>query len=234
MKQLFLILFLIINILILTAPSLVNSQTSQSQEYRLEQIEKLSATASSKVATISSKTKSPSSSFTSGSVVAIANGVIFLNTKAGTKTIYTSENTFYYNIDSTGKKLIGVGDLKTGDNIDVVGISAQTNSGGAKIVVRDQTKVTKNFSLIGNVLEINATSLKVGSLTRFDLPTITSTLNNETAFANNRSSSLKISDILVNDKIALAGYFDDKGSLITKQVFKISAASNKTATSSAK
>ena len=231
-KKLLTIIFFLSPLILGSA--LVNSQTSQSQEYRLEQIEKLSATASSKVATSSAKTKSHSISFTGGTVISIASNVVYLATKEGTKTIFTSENTFYYNIDSAGKKLIGIGDLKTGDNIDVVGISAQTSSGSAKIIVRDQTKVTKNFSLIGKVLEINATSLKVGSLTRVDLPTITTTLNNETTFANSRSSSLKISDILVNDKIALAGYFDDKGSLITKQIFKISPLVNKTATSSAK
>ena len=231
-KKLLTIIFFLSPLILGSA--LVNSQTSQSQEYRLEQVEKLSATASSKVATSSAKTKSHSISFTGGTVISIASNVVYLATKEGTKTIFTSENTFYYNIDSAGKKLIGIGDLKTGDNIDVVGISAQTSSGSAKIIVRDQTKVTKNFSLIGKVLEINATSLKVGSLTRVDLPTITTTLNNETTFANSRSSSLKISDILVNDKIALAGYFDDKGSLITKQIFKISPLVNKTATSSAK
>ncbi len=230
-KKLLTIIFFLSPLILGSA--LVNSQTSQSQEYRLEQVEKLSATASSKVATSSAKTKSHSISFTGGTVISIASNVVYLATKEGTKTIFTSENTFYYNIDSAGKKLIGIGDLKTGDNIDVVGISAQTSSGSAKIIVRDQTKVTKNFSLIGKVLEINATSLKVGSLTRVDLPTITTTLNNETTFANSRSSSLKISDILVNDKIALAGYFDDKGSLITKQIFKISPLVNKTATSSA-
>ncbi len=167
-------------------------------------------------------------------MISSANSVIYLATKEGTKTIFTSENTLYYNIDSAGKKLIGIGDLKTGDSVDVIGLPPQTSLGSAKIVVRDQTKAIKNFSLIGKVSEISTTTLKLSSITRIDLPILQTTINNETTFANSRSSSIKLSDILVNDKIILSGYFDDKNNLITKQVFKISNSGSNNTTSSAK
>ncbi len=218
----------------LTNPLSTLAQDSQSDSYRLQQIEKLSATASTKTATTAAKAKSASITFSEGSVLAVNSKTIFLVTEDGTKTVYTTDTTKFYNIDASGKKLIGVGDLKAADKILVIGLPSLSNQGSAKIIVRDQTKAIENISLIGKITEISTTTLKIGSITRTDLPTLTTTLNSDSLVTNARKQSLKLAELMVNDQIAAAGYFDEKNNFTVKQIFKISSPTSNSATASAK
>lgn len=204
-------------------------QTSESSQYRLQQIENKTATKSATKVT----TTNYSITFAEGVIVSATSSTILIDTADGTKTVYSADSTKYLNFDSSGKKLIGIGDLKTGDKVYVIGLPHGANLGTAKMIVRDQTKAVKNFSYFGKVTEITSASLKIGSLTRSDVPTISTTLTIETVFSNFRNQSLKVSEILVNDKIALSGYIDGKNNLIAKSIFKISTTVSKTATPSA-
>lgn len=224
---------LIFSLLILVKPLAVFSQTSSSQDYRLQQIDKLSATASSQVATSSAKA-SKSTTFIEGNVTSVTGSTIFLATNAGTNVVNTSDSTKFYNLDSSGKKLIGIGDLKSGDYLEIIGLSSQTNSGSANIIVRDQTSQIRNFGLIGKVSDINSSTLKLSSITRSDLPILQATINSDTIFANASKQNLKLTDFVANNLVVVAGYFDEKNNLITNQIFKIINSVNSSTTSSAK
>ncbi len=216
---------LIFVLTVLINPLTSYSQTSSSQDYRLQQIDKLSATASSQVATSSAKA-SKSITFLEGSITSISGSTIFLSTNTGTKMVYTSDSTKFLNLDSSGKKLIGISDLRSGDNLEVIGPSPQTNSGSAKIIVRDQTNQIKNFGLFGQVSEINPTTLKLSNFTRSDLPVLQITLNSDTTFVEANNQNLKLADITAKNLVVVAGYFNDKNNLITTQVFRTKITTN--------
>lgn len=235
MKRRLVFVILILSLIILVKPLSIYSQTSSSQDYRLQQIEKLSATASTQPATSSAKPNNTSLTFISGNLSSVSGSTIFLSTDGGIKLIYTSDSTKFYNFDASGKKLIGIGDLKSGDSVNVIGLSPQTNSGSAKIVVRDQTIQVKNFGLIGKVSDINPSTIQLSNMTRTDLPIFHATINSDTTVTNASKQNLKSTDILANDLVVIAGYFDDKNNLITKQIFRtFLTATTNNSTSSAK
>lgn len=214
-------LIILITFLFLLSPSLVVSQTSQSQEYRLEQIDKLSATASSKTATTAAKSKKTKIGFIEGKIIFISGNSISLNTPNGTKLVTTTDSSLFFNLDSTGRKLIGLGDLKTGDELCVIGLAQNSTAGFGMIIVRDQNKTVENFSAFGTISEFTGTNLKINNITSTSLTTPMFALTTELSISNSKRQKLKLSDLKLTDLIATSGYIDEKNNLITSTLLKI-------------
>lgn len=228
---------IIFSLILVSKPTNIFSQNdnlSESQQYRLEQIEKKQATQTSTAATSSAKTKNQTITFVEGQITATGVTSLYVDTKHGTKVIYTSDTTKFLNLDSIGKKLIGVSDLKVNDKIYIIGLSKLAVSGSAKIIIRDQTKPIRNFSFLGRISEITDKNLKLANFTRDDLPSINLLLTSETKVTNSRQEILKLINLKVSDKILASGFFDDKNNLVTAAIFKISSDNGQTATVSAK
>lgn len=224
-------------LLLISNPITIFSESdslSESQQYRLEQIEKKQATATNVVATSSAESKNQTITFIEGQIIALKESSIFVDTKKGTKFIYTNDTTKFFNLDSSGKKLIGLVDLKINDKIYIIGLSQLTVSGSAKIIIKDQTKVIKNFSVFGRASEITEKNIKLANFTRDDLPNFVLTFSGETKITNSRQEVLKISNLKTTDKILTSGFFDDKNNMIVISIFKIYSTDDKTTTSSSK
>lgn len=233
-KSLFLSLVFLFLVVINPGLSFSQDTQSQSEQYRLQQIEKQQATKSATVATASATTKSQTISFVDGQITAINSAVILLETKFGTKIIYTADSTKFFNLDSSGKKLIGLGDLKAGDTIYTIGLTQLTNSGSAKIIVRDQTKAVRNFSLIGKIASATDKDLKLDDFNRSDLPSLLLTFSSKTKVTNSRQQTLKPTDLKADYKIVASGFFDEKNNLVAATIFNLGSSAMQTATVSAK
>lgn len=217
--------------LILFSGGVVFSQ--ENLDERVKEIETKIATASSKAATESSKAKSQRTiSFIEGVVVVNSGGILTLSSESRTKFIYTIDSTKFINIDSSGKKLIGLGDIKVNDSVLVVGVAQVASSGTAKLVIRDQNKNSRTFSLIGKVSELKDTSLALSHFSRTDLPNINLVLTGETVVSGAKNKALDRTSLVAGAQVVASGNIDDKGTFVSKQIFLVKPIS-KTATSSA-
>ncbi|HEY4695031.1 MAG TPA: DUF5666 domain-containing protein [Candidatus Nanoarchaeia archaeon] len=218
---------------VLITPKLAFSQDfSENAQKRLEEIEAKAATAST-TATSSATKKEGEVSFVEGTVAAI-NGTAFLvNTDEGSRLIYTTDNTKYFNIDPSGKKLIGFGDIKVGETIMVLGLSSQSNSGTARIIVRDTVKQITTFSVLGKVVEVKDPSLTLENLLSADLPALTLTTSTDTKIQSGEKT-IALIDLKAGDRVVAAGTIDDKGNFVVKTILRIKTALQEpTATTSA-
>lgn len=214
--------FFALVILILAAILLTSSHTfaQSATEERLKQVEARIATEGSKTATQSSKTKSHKAiSFIEASVVASSGSVLTISADKNIKTIYTIDSTKFINIDSNGKKLIGFGDIKINDTILVVGVPQGSSVGTAKLIIRDQNKIVKAFSMIGKVSELKDNLLTLAHFSRTDLPNQNISLTSETAITATKNKTLDRNSLAPRQTAVVSGTIDDKGSFLAKQIF---------------
>ncbi len=210
---------LVITLITLVLPQTAFSQTTQE---RLEQV---------KAATTSAeKSKNLTVTFIEG-VIRTIDKAIVIDTASGSRFIYFTDSTRFINFDSTGKKPIGIGDLKIGETIMVVGLNPSTNSGVAKFIIRDQVKQLTSFSLFGKIKTASSTNLTLS--TSSELDPVNLLLNSDTVIKTNADKTILPAELQTNDQLALAGIIDSKGSLVTKTILKLDA-STKTATFSAR
>jgi hypothetical protein len=227
-----LILGLIVFLTLSMGQEVKSQDFSENARKRLEEIESKTATAAARTATASAEQEVTSNiSFLEGTVAAINGTAFLLNTRLGSRIIYTVDSTKYFHIDTSGKKLLGFSDIKVSNTIMVLGLSPQTNSGTAKIVVRDTVKALPTFSILGDIVDNKGTSLTVGNISRRDLPPLTLVLNSDTKIQAGEKS-LPSTALKKGDRIVAAGTVDDKGNLVTKTIL-ITTSPSKEATTSA-
>ncbi len=113
--------------------------------------------------------------------------------------------------------MIGFGDLKTGENISVLGISSAAGGGVAKIIVRDTSPKIQTFSQFGRLAEVKSDSLALKDPNRDDLPTIKVLYNSATVFKKG-TQTIEPSALAANSKLIVVGTIDDKGNLTATQV----------------
>lgn len=224
MKKFF--LFSLITLAALIVPSQAFSQDNVSNsQKRIEEIQ-------TKVATGSANTQNDST-FIEGQIVALKAPTIIISTSNGSRIVYTSDNTQSFNINSTGKKHIGIGDLKVGNVIMVLGLPGTTNSGTAKFIVRDTTKQIATFSILGKIVNTKSSTLTLQDLSRSDFPATSITLSKDTVIKASDNKDLTSTGLQKGDELIAAGTIDSKGNLVPKTVLKIVVDSSKTASSSA-
>lgn len=215
------LLFTLVTSLTLVTSNKVFSQTTSTSgntDIRLQQIENKTSTESSKVATTSATPKLNSISFLDGKVLTISSSVLVLDCENGTKAIYTTDSTKFINLDSSGKKLIGFGDLKIGDTIQVLGLNPAESTGTAKIIVRSSVINGSNtFSLIARISDISEGLINLKNYTRDDLALIKVSYDSS-VLINSGSKTLKITDLKPNNKVVTAGTIDNKGTLLAKEI----------------
>lgn len=232
MKRFLLLIVIFLSALIYADNVFSQSSVTDETKKKLQEIEQRAAT-TNPVATSSASKAGSTITFASGNITNLQSPNLLMTTIEGTKSIYTTDNTKFYNIDSLVSKLIGFGDLKLGDNVFVIGLAPTTNSGTAKVVVRDNSPFVKTFSLLGKVRDLTATSLLLNNYNNPNLTPNTLTLNADTLLLDSKGSKLITSEILTGDKVVVVGTIDDKGTLLAKEIYKFDAAAkNKTATSS--
>lgn len=219
MKNFFALVILILATILLTSS---HTFAQSATEERLKQVEARIATEGSKTATQSSKTKSHKAiSFIEASVVASSGSVLTISADKNIKTIYTTDSTKFINIDSSEKKLIGFGDIKVNDTILVVGVPQGSSVGTAKLIIRDQNKIVRAFSMIGRVSELKDNLLALAHFSRTDLPNQNINLTNDTAIVTNKSKPLNRTSIIPKAQAIVSGAIDDKGTFLSKQIFLI-------------
>lgn len=232
-----LILIALINFsLVLLSVTLVFSQNSDlnnNAEVRLQQIETKRASESANTTTQGSKTKDQKTiSFIEGSVIAASGATLTVSSENGTKIVYTSDSTKFINFDSTGKKLIGFGDIKINDTIMIVGVSQISGNGSARMVIRDQNRITKTFSLFGKINNLTENTLILSHFTRTDLPNHSISLTNETIISSSKNKILDRTTLVPGTRAVVAGTIDEKGNFLSKAIF-LPNVKTKTSTSSA-
>ena len=231
MKRIFFTVLLGLN-LILFSTTFVFSQDNA--EERLNQIEAKIATKGANTATQASKARNQKTiSFVEGSVVANSGSILTVSSEGNTKTIYTTDSTKFINIDSTEKKLIGFGDIKVNDTILVVGVPQVSSVGTAKLIIRDQNKIVKAFSMIGKISELKDNLLVLSHFSRTDLPNQNISLTSETAITAAKNKILDRTSLVTGQLAIVSGIIDDKGSFLVRQIFLTNYKDIK-ATSSAK
>mgnify|MGYP001599369760 CR=1 FL=1 len=219
-----LILIALINFgLVLVSVTLVFSQNSDlnnNAEVRLQQIETKRASESANTTTQGNKAKDQKTiSFTEGSVIAASGTTLTVSSENGTRIVYTSDSTKFINFDSTGKKLIGFGDIKINDTIMIVGVSQISGNGSARLVIRDQNRITKTFSLFGKINNLMENTLILSHFTRADLPNHSLSLTNETIISSTKNKTLDRTSLVPGTAAIISGIVDEKGTFFSKAVF---------------
>lgn len=204
-------LFLILAASLILAPAVFSADDAH-----LQQIENKVATSGS-VATGSAQPKVKAVTYTEGALIAVNTSVLFLDTKTGTKTVYTTDSTKFFSLDSSGKKLIGLGDLKLGDNLVILGLNPSEVSGIAKFVVRTSVGVNKSFSLLGKVAEVHDTTLSLADFNGLNPTPISLTLPTNVSFAP-ESRVKNVASLKKDDKLVVVGTVDAKGTLTAQQI----------------
>ena len=219
----------------LTSATIVFSQnTPDATQTRLQQIENKTATQGANLASASVQTKKARTiSFIQGTVIGSGGRIISIDTSNSVRTVFTSDSTKFINLDSSGKKLIGFGDIKGGDTLLVIGLPSTSVSGSAKIVVRDQTKSTKTFAQLGQVLNNKDNTLVIADIFRTDIPNLSLSLPKEAVVSADKNQTLDQTLLTAGRKLVAAGIVDDKGLYIIKRIFVLNY-SRETATTSAK
>ncbi len=202
-----------------TPSSEKNNKAAERAKDRLEKLKekRSSATASSK-----NKDESRKRSHVLGEITAISSTTITIQTKEGsTKTIFTDDTTKFFQIGKGGKKKINLSNLKVGDRIAAVGIANDEDSGLAKFVVKLTKPENKRHSFFGKVKSISGNTLTLVHQIHADRPAVTVnvTTNTKTKVKGKESGSL--SDVSVDDRVAVSGTVDDKGVITAKKLFVI-------------
>lgn len=196
--------------MLLTSSAL--AQTDVEIQKRLNEVEANRASGS---ATTSADKKS-SYSFVEGTIVSTSTPVLVIETALGPKTIYGYESTKYINIDNSGKKLIGFGDLKIGEKILVIGPSRESSSGVSKMIVRDTSSKVHGFALLSKFAETKDNALYLKDFNRGDLAVIKVGLKTETLIKQS-GKNISPEQLKLNQALVTVGTIDDKGNLIASE-----------------
>jgi ATPase subunit of ABC transporter with duplicated ATPase domains len=166
-----------------------------------------------------------------GEITAISGTTITIQTKEGsTKTIFTDSETKFFQIGKGGKKKISLSNIKVGDRIAAVGIAKDEDSGLAKFVVK-LTKPEKNrHSFFGKVKSISGGTLTLVHQIHTDRPAVTVKTTSSTKIKVKGKESASLSDVSIDDRVAVSGTVDEKGIITAK---KLPKEATKSATKSA-
>lgn len=215
MSKFYLALFLFVFFLV--GPKFVSSQSTPDQIETQKRLNEVEANRLTPQASRSATKKVNEITFAKGTVTSVTKPLLFITTHRGSKTVMTNDGTKFINFDSKGKKLIGFGDLKNGESILVIGLSADQAIGTAKIIVRDQTTKPNYFSLFGRNQEFKDNSLFLKDLIRQDLDLTKVTISTSTKYYKNKIET-DIKSLSLGEKLALVGTIDEKGNLVTEEI----------------
>ena len=215
-RKLVILIFLSLGLFLSAALPIFSQSTPEQLEIqkRLNEVESKRATSS---VTTSAKKQGSVISFIEGGVISASNGVLFISTRSGTKIIYTSDSTKFLNLSTSGKKLIGFGDLKIGETILIMGVPEDSATGMAKLVVRDQNQKLKFFSVLGKISEITETTLTLKDWQRTDLPTLKIAITASTTVMKG-NTTITFSKLKPDDQLTVTGTIDDKGNPVASNI----------------
>ena len=204
-------------LLILISPLSVFSQSSQEELETQKRLNEVESARTSSSGSSSPEKKPITISYIEGVVNSGANSTLLLDSKNGPKAIYTNESTKFVNIDASGKKLIGFGDLKEGETIMVIGLSGESGKGSAKIIVRDQRTRQRYFSLLGRAAELSAANFSVKDYKRDDMPK-QKLIFGESLKVKKGKETVSKTELKENSKVVAVGIVDEKGSLTATEI----------------
>jgi preprotein translocase subunit YajC len=217
--------------------SLVASAYKAIAETDQEKIDQLR----SRLATNSSELKAAASKISNthifGTISAIAQSTIVVETQSGTsKMVFTDDLTKFYSLDSSGKTIISLTDLKVSDPVSVVGIGNDDTSGTAKYIVRQGTPVAQHYATAGKVKEVSTEGFVITNIVNTTQNTNIK-LNSNTTVKIKGKNTATVTDIKVGDLLVLTGNLGKDGSLEATKIFvlpgKATGAKPKESTSSA-
>lgn len=220
MKRRYLVASLVLISLIFSS-DFVFSQSTPEQLETQKRLNEVESKRTSSATSSSTRNSAAKVSFLEGTISFASNSLLILATDNGAKMIATNDSTKFLNLDSKGKKLIGFGDLKISETIMVLGLSPETGKGTAKLIVRDQNPKIKYFSLLGKIIEVKETTLKIGDYKTPSLDNSDISLS-PTTVLKKKSKNLTPDQLTINDSLIVTGSINEKNNLLATDIFILS------------
>jgi len=205
------------------------SEVAQRARQRLQQLMDSRATASASISARSGISKALSAierirrrAHVFGVVTAISGNNLTIQTLGGEiKTVFTDENTKFFQVGKGGKKKITLDDLKIGDKIAAVGIVNDEDSGTAFLIVKFNRPMVRRHAVFGQVTKASDNELTVSHIFHKNRPTTTIKVTSNTVIQIKGDASSTFADIKVGDIVVASGTVDSQGVITAKVVFVI-------------
>lgn len=137
------------------------------------------------------------------------------------KNVFTDDFTKFFSIDSKGKSLIKLENLKIGDKVSIVGVGKDDIDGVAKFVIVIKSTVAKRHAILGKVKEIDGSSITLTHLTQTDREFAVIVSKEAKIKIKGQDENAKVTDIQKDDVIIAVGTVDKNGTISANKLFVV-------------
>ena len=203
-------------------PVLVAASHEDVIEKNKERVEKLKDELSTKSADLKKSGSIYKRSHVFGTITAIADSTVTIETKRGdVKDVFTDDFTKFFSVGTGGKTTIALENLKVGDRVSAVGISADDTGGKAKFVVRIAKSASKRHAVLGKVKSVSGSTLTLTHLTQTDREFTVVVAADAAIKIKGTDGTASVSDIQKDDVIVAVGTVGKTGTITAKRIFVV-------------